>query len=97
MLFQYFASWCILAALVEGQSAPTPAERSLLVLNKCPTSISVYQNGQRDTILRPGANYTMQVAKQWNGFVYTDANGGTQSGAGSAMASFYGEVKFFAH
>jgi len=98
MIFRILTSFCFLAALAEGQTgktASTLTTSSLLVVNNCPTNISVYQNGQQENILPTGANFTIRAAKDWSGSVYTDANGGTQTGFGSVLASFYGEVRVF--
>ena len=67
---------------------PTGAQvHQYTVVNKCPTSINLYIAGNLDSTLATGASVTKSLGID-AGFFYTDANGGSASGA-ATRAGFY--------
>ena len=56
-------------------------------MNKCPTSINLYIAGNLDSTLATGASVVKSLGID-AGFFYTDANGGSASGA-ATRAGFY--------
>ncbi|RDB27198.1 Extracellular exo-alpha-L-arabinofuranosidase [Hypsizygus marmoreus] len=71
------------------------AARQIKVTNNCPSSINVFMNGNSQGYLDSGASTSSWVPNSFSGFIYTNANGGSQSGAGTTRAGFYGPNGYY--
>ncbi|RDB27209.1 Endo-1,4-beta-xylanase A [Hypsizygus marmoreus] len=71
------------------------AARQIIVTNKCPSAINIFQNGESQGSLASGSSRTSTVTNNFSGFIYTDANGGSQSGAGTTRAGFFGQRAYY--
>ncbi|KAG5636892.1 hypothetical protein H0H81_006512 [Sphagnurus paluster] len=69
--------------------------RLYTILNNCPQDITLYINGESQGTLGKGAVTTRQTIKNWSGFIYTDANGGSATGERTTRAGFYGDNDFY--
>lgn len=80
--------------LLLASASITSATRIITILNRCPSAIPLYINGQSqgDPLpARTGAtNRTYEDT--WQGLIYTTAGGGESNGAASTRAGFYGQV-----
>ncbi len=68
------------------------AERIYTIKNKCPATIKVYSGGHPRGTVAAGRSITKSFPDNWDGFIYTNANGGTVKGSKTTKAGFYGEV-----
>ena len=68
------------------------AERIYTIKNKCPATIKVYSGGHPRGTIPTGRSITKSFPDNWDGFIYTNANGGTVKGSKTTKAGFYGEV-----
>jgi hypothetical protein len=69
------------------------AVRKYSIVNSCPAAINLYINGEsQGSLAANGGTTVKEYPNTWSGFIYTDANGGNQNGAGTTRAGFYGEV-----
>ncbi|KAF8060649.1 G-X-X-X-Q-X-W domain-containing protein [Lyophyllum atratum] len=57
------------------------AVREITIVNRCPSPLNVYINGKWNHWLRNGGSAVSPFSNDFSGFIYTDANGGSQSGA----------------
>lgn len=69
------------------------AERIYTIKNKCPVTIKVYSGGHPRGTIAAGRSITKSFPDNWDGFIYTNANGGTVKGSKTTKAGFYGEVR----
>ena len=69
------------------------AQTQYVVTNKCPSSITLYINGNLESTLATGASTTKTLGVADTGLFYTDANGGSQNCVESTRAGFYGDVR----
>ncbi|KAF8890489.1 hypothetical protein BD779DRAFT_1469382 [Infundibulicybe gibba] len=71
--------------------------RDYTIINRCPTDITLFVNGQNEGVLRAnGGSVDKPYPKPWSGFIYTDANGGNgATGSGTTRAGFYGEDGYY--
>ena len=76
---------------------PIAASRTIHVRNRCPGTIPLYRNGASEGSLDQGERMSLEVEDTWEGFLYTSANGGSQSGQGSVKVGFYGQVSSHAY
>lgn len=74
-------------------AAPGAFARLYTIANGCPQAITLYINGESQGKLAVGATTTRTFNKNWSGFIYTDVNGGSQTGTRTTRAGFYGEVR----
>jgi hypothetical protein len=69
------------------------ATREYIITNNCPAPIALYINGVgQGTLPASGGSTQRTLDNNFSGFIYTDANGGNQNGAGTTRAGFFGEV-----
>lgn len=69
------------------------AARTIKIVNNCPTAIKVFVNGNSQGSLNAkGGSSSTSVPNNFSGYIYTSANGGAQSAAGSTRAGFFGSV-----
>ncbi|KAF9456845.1 ricin B lectin domain-containing protein [Collybia nuda] len=65
------------------------ATRKYSIVNSCPSAVTLYINGESQGLLAAnGGTTTRDFPNTWSGFIYTDANGGNQNGAGTTRAGF---------
>jgi hypothetical protein len=82
----------ILLAGLAAAAAPGAFARLYTITNGCPQAITLYINGESQGKLAVGATTTRTMNENWSGFIYTDANGGSQTGTRTTRAGFYGDV-----
>jgi hypothetical protein len=69
------------------------AVRQYTIENKCPSPITLYINGtSQGTVAANGGIIQKNFDNNFEGFIYTDANGGNKDGSGTTRAGFYGVV-----
>ncbi|KJA17545.1 carbohydrate-binding module family 13 protein [Hypholoma sublateritium FD-334 SS-4] len=71
------------------------AERIYTIKNKCPVTIKVYSGGHPRGTIAAGRSITKSFPDNWDGFIYTNANGGTVKGSKTTKAGFYGETDYY--
>jgi hypothetical protein len=88
---------CInLLSLLVLPTVVVQAVRQYTVKNKCPSPITLYINGtSQGTVAADGGIFQQNFNNNFEGFIYTDANGGNQNGSGTTRAGFYGVVSVF--
>jgi hypothetical protein len=78
------------------QTIVVQAMRQYNVLNKCPSAITLYINGTSQRSLSANGGFIQNIFdNNFEGFIYTDANGGNQNGTRTTRAGFYGNVGIF--
>jgi hypothetical protein len=78
------------------QTIGVQANRYYNIRNKCPTDITLYINGvSQGTLAASGGFVQESFANDFDGFIFTDANGGNKNGSGATRAGFYGTVSIF--
>jgi hypothetical protein len=78
------------------QTIGVQASRQYNILNKCPSDITLYINGTSQGTLPASGGFVQEIfANDFDGFIYTDANGGNSNGSGTTRAGFYGTVGIF--
>ncbi|RDB27204.1 Endo-1,4-beta-xylanase A [Hypsizygus marmoreus] len=88
----------MISALLLVLTAPAllvSAARQITITNKCPSTITIYRNGNSQGSLSSGSSSTSSVSNNFNGFYYTNANGGSSSGADTTRAGFYGQSGYY--
>ncbi|KAG6828382.1 hypothetical protein H0H92_008182 [Tricholoma furcatifolium] len=70
-------------------------DRRYVFQNSCPTAITYYVNGVSQGSLAVSANATQYLPDFFDGFVYTDVNGGNANGTGTTRAGFYGDDGYY--
>ncbi|KAG5637604.1 hypothetical protein H0H81_003996 [Sphagnurus paluster] len=72
------------------------ADRKYIIKNSCPSAVKLYINGEaQGSIPASGGSFGRTFPDTWSGFIYTDANGGNKSGAGTTRAGFYGQSGYY--
>ncbi|KAF5342539.1 hypothetical protein D9611_001229 [Ephemerocybe angulata] len=72
------------------------ADRTLNIINSCPSSITVYVNGESAGSLATGATVTKSVADDWSGFIYSNVNAPEgNTGAGTTKAGFVNQAGYY--
>jgi hypothetical protein len=75
------------------QTIGVQANRYYNIRNKCPSDITLYINGtSQGTLPASGGFVQKSFPNDFDGFIYTDANGGDANGSGTTRAGFYGTV-----
>ena len=83
LFFSLFAASCAL---------PQPGVR-YIITNKCPRAVDVYVADQKVGRLPNGRSITTQPVGQFNGWIYTDANGGFADGHETTKVGFRADVR----
>ncbi|KAF5376989.1 hypothetical protein D9615_007348 [Tricholomella constricta] len=84
----------ILAVLLAASG--TLADRKYVIKNSCPSAIGLYINGVgQGPLAAAGGSVTKTFNHNFSGFIYTDANGGNQNGAGTTRAGFFGDNGYY--
>jgi hypothetical protein len=63
-----------------------------IVTNQCPQAITVFINGQSQGSLAAKGGSIQRTFDNFDGFIYTDANGGNKDGTGTTRAGFFGDT-----
>lgn len=83
----------LLTALLASPITLVLGVREYIILNQCPSAITLYINGEsQGSLAANGGSTTRELIDNWSGFIYTDANGGNQNGTGTTRAGFYGQA-----
>lgn len=84
----------MVSSLVYLLAAPllAQASRRYNIVNNCPSTINIFINGNSQGSISSGGVVRHTFNNSFSGLIYTNANGGAQSGAGTTRAGFYGPV-----
>lgn len=69
------------------------ATRHYSIVNKCPSPIDLFVNGESQGPLAVRATTTRDFDSSFDGFIYTTSNGGHLDGSHTTRAGFFGEVR----
>ncbi|KAF9034319.1 ricin B lectin domain-containing protein [Panaeolus papilionaceus] len=75
--------------------AQSLAGRLFTIVNRCPESISPFINGVNQGTLSPDGMLNITFTDNWSGLIYTSANGGSSTGAGTTRAGFFGDAHYY--
>ncbi|TFK22301.1 hypothetical protein FA15DRAFT_524208 [Coprinopsis marcescibilis] len=66
------------------------------IYNNCRTSLDIYINGEKAATLTGREPLIREFEDGWSGYIYSDANGGSQDGSiGTLRAGFFGDGRYF--
>ncbi|KAF9457289.1 G-X-X-X-Q-X-W domain-containing protein [Collybia nuda] len=71
------------------------AARRYNIVNNCPSTISVFINGNGQGPVPSGDTITRTFNNNFSGLIYSNANGGSSSGSGTTRAGFYGPDDYY--
>ncbi|KAG6872922.1 hypothetical protein C0995_005180 [Termitomyces sp. Mi166 len=74
---------------------PGSLGRVFNIFNNCPQSINIYISGKSQGKVMTGTTLVRNLAKNWSGSIYTDANGGYPDGSNGTKAGFYGKDNYY--
>jgi len=85
-----------LMALTTLFTSSIHATRVMTIVNRCPTSINLFINGQaQGTLNQDGGSTSRTYDDNFSGLIYSTANGGQSNGAQSTRAGFYGQTNYY--
>ncbi|GLB36919.1 putative G-X-X-X-Q-X-W domain-containing protein [Lyophyllum shimeji] len=72
------------------------AVREITLVNSCPAPINIFVNGNWvDYLPDNGGTSLMSFNNNFTGFIYTDVNGGSETGVGTTRAGFFGQNGYY--
>ena len=63
-----------------------------IVTNQCPQAITALINGESQGLLAANGGSIQRTFDNFDGFIFTDANGGNANGTGTTRAGFFGDT-----
>ncbi|KAG6840324.1 hypothetical protein C0991_007437 [Blastosporella zonata] len=86
----------ILLLLISVSASIVLGDRLYTIKNSCPTAATLFINGvAQGSLPASGGVIHKNMTNIFDGFIYTDANGGNQNGAGTTRAGFYGDNSYY--
>ncbi|KAL4265377.1 Carbohydrate-binding module family 13 protein [Pleurotus pulmonarius] len=71
------------------------ADRTFIINNACPSDVSLFMDGVRQSILAPGAVVTKTFPSNFSGAIYSTSNGGSGTGRFATTAWFQFESGYY--
>ncbi|KAG5634339.1 hypothetical protein H0H81_002338, partial [Sphagnurus paluster] len=84
-----------LALLLAPQVVLATPRIQYSISNKCSQPINIFVDGGSRGSIDTGSTTVIEQSLDWSGVIYTDANGGSATGAGSTKAGFNGPGSYY--
>ncbi|PPQ71556.1 hypothetical protein CVT24_006437 [Panaeolus cyanescens] len=71
------------------------AGRLFTIVNRCPEAVSALVNGVSQGLIQQDGVMNISFVDNWSGMIYTTANGGSSTGAGTTRAGFFADAHYY--